>query len=97
VERKQQIRSWLKEILEKNLQGITFNAFIFGSQANQATLTRSDIDVGIQSDEWITPLQLSNIIGEIEQLPMLYRIDLVNFKEVDDQFKAIALQNTERL
>jgi predicted nucleotidyltransferase len=97
MDRRKQILLWIKEVLDKNLSGISYDAFIFGSQANKHVLSRSDIDVGIMSDTTIASWQLSNIIGDIEQLPMLYRIDLVDFREVDDQFKSVALQNTERL
>jgi predicted nucleotidyltransferase len=97
MERRKQILNWLKEIFDKNLPGISFRAFIFGSQANKTLLTRSDIDVGIISEDKITSQQFANIYAEIEELPMLYKIDLVNFKEVDAYFKSVALKNVERL
>lgn len=97
MERREQIIYWLKEILDKNLSGVSYNAFIFGSQANKSYLSRSDIDLGIITDEKLTSQQLSKINTDIEELPMLYKIDLVNFNEVDPQFKSIALQNIERL
>jgi DNA polymerase sigma len=97
MERRKQILFWIKEVLDKNLSGISYHAFVFGSQANKISLSRSDIDVGIMADDVIPSWQLSNIIGDIEELPMLYKIDVVDFKEVDDQFKEVALQNIERL
>jgi predicted nucleotidyltransferase len=97
MERRQQILLWIKEVLDKNLSGISYHAFVFGSQANKMSLSRSDIDVGITSNDAITSLQLSNIYADIEELPMLYKIDLVDFKEVDDQFKSVALKNVEIL
>ncbi|MDB5141837.1 MAG: polymerase beta domain protein region [Mucilaginibacter sp.] len=97
MERRQQILLWIKEVLDKNLSDISYHAFVFGSQANKMSLSRSDIDVGITSNDAITSLQLSNIYADIEELPMLYKIDLVNFKEVDDQFKSVALKNVEIL
>ncbi|MGZ3778707.1 MAG: nucleotidyltransferase domain-containing protein [Mucilaginibacter sp.] len=97
MKRREQILLWIKQVLDKNLSGISYSAFIFGSQANRTSLIRSDIDIGIVADAEITSWQLSKIIGDIEQLPMLYKIDLVDFREVDDKFKSVALQNTERL
>jgi predicted nucleotidyltransferase len=97
MERRKQILLWIKEVIDKNLSGISYNAFIFGSQANKISLSRSDIDVGIMTDDTITSFQLSNINADIEQLPMLYKIDMVNFKEVDERFKSVALKNIERL
>lgn len=97
MERRQEILCWLREILNKNLFGVSYSAFIFGSQANKTFLTRSDIDIGIITDSKLTNHQLSKITADIENLPMLYNIDLVNFNEVDAQFKSIALKNIERL
>ncbi len=97
MDRRQQIFYWLKEILEANLTGINYRAFIFGSQANLTELRRSDIDLGILGDEPIPTQQLSKINEAIENLPMLYNIDLVDFNEVDERFKAVALRNVEWL
>jgi DNA polymerase sigma len=96
MERRKQILLWLKEILDKNLSGVSYHAFIFGSQANKTSLIRSDIDVGIIADS-ITSYQLSKINAAIEELPMLYKIDLVNFNEVDARFKSVALKNIESI
>ncbi|HEY5326083.1 MAG TPA: nucleotidyltransferase domain-containing protein [Mucilaginibacter sp.] len=96
MERRQQIILWLKEILDKNLSGVSYRAFIFGSQANKTSLIRADIDVGIIADG-ITSYQLSKINAAIEELPMLYKIDLVNFNEVDARFKSVALKNIESI
>jgi predicted nucleotidyltransferase len=96
MDRRKQILLWIKEVLDKNLSGISFDAFVFGSQANKTSLIRSDIDVGIIA-EGITAYHLSKINAAIEELPMLYKIDLVNFNEVDAQFKSIALKNVEKL
>ena len=97
MERRQQILQMIKEVLDKNLYGTSYHAFIFGSQANKTVLKRSDIDIGITSDDTITSLQLSSIYADIEELPMLYKIDLVDFREVDDTFKSVALKNVEML
>ncbi|HEY8782374.1 MAG TPA: nucleotidyltransferase domain-containing protein [Mucilaginibacter sp.] len=97
MKRREQIINWLKEILDKNLSGVSYDAFIFGSQANKTSLSRSDIDVGFIADEGMTSQQLSKISVDIENLPMLFNIDLVNFNEVDAQFKSVALKNIERL
>ncbi|MDB5132420.1 MAG: polymerase beta domain protein region [Mucilaginibacter sp.] len=97
MDRRKQIIGWLKDILDKNLKGISFRAFIFGSQANKLVLIRSDIDLGIMADDKITIQQLARIQADIEALPMLYKIDLVNFNEVDEQFKSVALKNVESL
>jgi predicted nucleotidyltransferase len=95
--RRQQIKQWLKEVLEDNLRDISYRAFIFGSQANKTELSRSDIDVGILSDHAISAINFVRISNAIEDLPMLYKIDLVDFHNVEDNFKVVALKNVEWL
>lgn len=97
MDRRKQIMKWLKDILDENLKGVSFRAFVFGSQANKTVLSRSDIDLGVIADDKITIQQLARIQADIEELPMLYKIDLVNFDEVDEQFKSVALKNVESL
>lgn len=97
MNRRTQIISWLKEILKKNLADISYRAFIFGSQANLPELRRADIDIGLIGNKPILPQHLSKINEAIENLPMLYNIDLVDFNDVDEQFKAVAFRNIEWL
>lgn len=99
MERRKQIIGWIKKLLDEHLSGISYNAFIFGSQANKTVLSRADIDIGIiaADGDKITHHQLAKINAAIEELPMLYKIDLVNFNEVDLQFKTVALKNIETL
>ena len=97
IDRRGQIKQWLKETLDNNLRDISYRAFIFGSQANQSDLKRSDIDVGILADTEIPDINMVNINSAIEELPFLYKIDLVDFKQVTENFKTVALKNVEWL
>lgn len=92
-----QIKQWLKDILENNLSGISYHAFIFGSQANNSVLSRSDIDVGIIADCQISNEVLIRINNAFQNLPMLFKVDVVDFNRVDEVFKKTALNNTEQL
>jgi predicted nucleotidyltransferase len=95
--RRAEIKQWLKTTLEENLRDISYRAFIFGSQANRLELIRSDIDVGILADDEISTVNLVKINNAIEDLPMLYKIDLVDFKQVSETFRSVALKNVEWL
>jgi predicted nucleotidyltransferase len=95
--RRAQIKQWLKTTLNDNLQGISYRAFIFGSQANKQELSRSDIDLGILADNEIPAINMFKISKAIEDLPMLYKIDLVDFTQVNSDFRAVALKNVEWL
>ena len=84
-------------MLDKHLSGVAYKAFVFGSQANCKELKRADIDIGIMPEGLITDLKLSVICADIENLPMLYKIDLVDFTNADERFKSVALNNIEAL
>ena len=97
TDRRTQIKQWLKTTLEDNLQDISYRAFIFGSQANREELIRSDIDLGILADKEIPAINMVRISTAIEDLPMLYKIDLVDFTQVTEKFREVALKNVEWL
>jgi predicted nucleotidyltransferase len=97
TDRRAQIKQWLATTLEENLRDISYRAFIFGSQANRAELIRSDIDVGILADDEIPAINMFKIGIAIEDMPMLYKIDLVDFHWVGEKFKEVAMRNIEWL
>jgi phosphoserine phosphatase len=49
------------------------------------------------ADKAIPFTNFVRISNAIEDLPMLYKVDLVDFYNVDDKFKAVALKNIEWL
>ncbi len=97
LNRRGEITRSLSEALAKNLHGIDYRAFIFGSQANKADLLRADIDLGILCDQPIPLTLFTKLNNAIEELPMLYKVDLVDFNNVDERFKKVALKNMEWL
>ena len=97
TDRRTQIKQWLKTALEENLRDISYRAFIFGSQANRSELIKSDIDVGILAVDEIPAINMVRISNAIEDMPMLYKIDLVDFKQVSEKFRTAALKNIEWL
>jgi len=56
---------------------------------------RSDIDIGIQGAKPISVSASSEIEEEIENLPILYKIDVVDFSKVSEKFKQVALEKIE--
>ncbi|MEB0260394.1 MULTISPECIES: nucleotidyltransferase domain-containing protein [unclassified Mucilaginibacter] len=97
MHRRAEILQWLKNILDKNLSNITYRAFIVGSQANKEILSRSDIDVGIIADVNLSTEKIVRIHEAIQQLPMHFKVDVVDFYDVDGTFKTMALSNIEVL
>ena len=71
--------------------------FVFGSRATGRSVTRSDIDLGIDLTHPIAPEVLAAIRDAFDNLPILQRVDVVDFSSVDGTFKAIALQQIKSL
>ncbi len=89
-----------KEILEitgKYLDLDSYKVFFFGSRVAGSGNERSDIDIGIEGPAPVPSDVLSEIKQEIENLPTLYTIEIVDFKQVSEDFREVAFQNIEDL
>jgi len=80
------LSSEVLDILERNLGNRKFRVFYFGSRALGKGSGRSDIDIGIEADEAIPRSTLFKMREEIDDLNLLYKIDLVDFRLVSDDF-----------
>ena len=74
-----------------------YEIFFFGSRVADTGSDRSDIDVGIRGPAPVLPTTLSVLREEIENLPLLYKIEIVDFAQVSDDFRDVALQHIEHL
>lgn len=93
-------RKFKKELmcaLGKHLDLKKYKVFVFGSRAKGDASDRSDIDIGIEGPRRI-PLHVKSALEEeLETIPTLYTIDLVDFKMVSRRFKNYALKWKEPL
>jgi predicted nucleotidyltransferase len=71
--------------------------FMFGSQATGRSVARSDIDMGIDLGHPIAPEILIALREAFDGLPILQRVDVVDFSTVDETFKTVALQKIKSL
>lgn len=94
-EQLQQVRARIMAILGKHLDLNRYQVFFFGSRVAGRSREQSDIDVGILGPAPVPPLALSKINDELEDLPMLYKIDLVDFAAVSEPFKQLAMRQIE--
>ena len=83
------------EICGKHLDMDRHRLFFFGSRVSGQGDERSDIDVGIEGPEPIPANLFSEIVDEIDNLPVLYTIEIVDFKKVSPDFREVALQHVE--
>jgi len=83
----------LKQIVNKYLPSDLYEVFIFGSRATDKNRRFSDIDLGIKGPKSLTPKEYILIKGELDDSDIPYRIDLVDFTKVSDNFKQATKNN----
>lgn len=74
-----------------------YRIFFFGSRVVGSNGERSDIDLGILGPSPVSPATMAAIREAIEELPILYPIDVVDIATVSDEFKKNAMQHVEYL
>lgn len=84
-------------IIGKHLDLTKYRVFFFGSRVAGTGTDRSDIDVGIEGPKPISASAWMEIEETIENLPSLYKIEIVDFKHISPKFRKVALQTTEPL
>ncbi len=87
----------IAQIVRDRLNVPHYRIFVFGSRAQGRADERSDIDIGIQSQSPIPAGVLGDIRAELDELPVLQKIDLVDFSGVSEEFKRVAMQTMEIL
>lgn len=91
----QKLKKEVITIMGRYIDLTNYKIFFFGSRVSGKGDDRSDIDVGIDGPLPISPEIKSKIEDEIENLPTLYKIEIVDFKRVPSKFRSVAMQNVE--
>lgn len=86
----------ISEIVARHLD-TPFKLILFGSRASSDYDPRSDIDIGIISDSQIKSGVMIGIRDELDDIPTLLKIDLVDFNRVSDEFRNVAMQNVQEI
>ncbi|MEO0084722.1 MAG: nucleotidyltransferase domain-containing protein [candidate division WOR-3 bacterium] len=90
-----QLEKTIINVLSKYLNLKDYKIFFFGSRVEGKGSERSDIDIGIEGQNAIAADKWLDIQEEIENIPTLYTIDVVDFKRTSDNFKKVALKKIE--
>ena len=69
--------------------------FLFGSRATRHHTSRSDYDIGIEAEQPIPLEVLGRIQGELDALPVLPKIEVVDLCRVSEAFKREALATAQ--
>lgn len=80
---------------EKLLQG--HKVFLYGSRAQGTARLRSDFDIGIWGKEPLSLEAFYKLEDMMEDLPTLYKIDLVDLSRTSAKFQEQALKQAEIL
>lgn len=88
-----------KEILKivgKHLDLKKYKVFFFGSRVTGRGDDRSDIDIGIEGQKEVPYGIIFDIKEDIDKsIPILYKIDVVDFTNADKNFVEVASQHKE--
>lgn len=89
------LKKEILEIIGHHLDIDKYDVFFFGSRVVGKGTDRSDIDVGIEGYTAVPTEALLAIQEEIEQLPTLYKIEIVDFCRTVPQFRQVAKERIE--
>lgn len=70
-----------------------FAVFLFGSRATGQASKYSDIDIGILGKDKFSLQSIFKIKNILDEKDMPYKIDIIDFNRVDENFKEIALRD----
>ena len=81
----------VKQIVLKHIPKDNFAVFLFGSRAVGNAKPLSDIDIGILGLEPLPIIIKADLETALEESIVPYKIDLIDFYQVDKDFKKEAL------
>ena len=91
------LTSQIKQILGKYFDLKKVKVFYFGSRVTGNSNKRSDIDLGLQGQEKISSKIKFELMDDLDNLPVLYKIDLVDFSQTSPSFQKEALKKVEMI
>ena len=91
------LKKEIKKIIGKYLDLKKYKVFFFGSRVKGDNFPRADIDIGIDGPRAVPIEIMAEIEDEISNLSTLYKIDIVDFRNVADDFYEVAKQNVEMI
>ena len=82
----------LKDIVLDELKNEPVKIFVFGSRARGDFRLGSDVDIGLISQKKAYSNRVSFLREKIENSNIPYKVDIVNFEEVSEDFRQKALE-----
>ncbi len=91
----QQLKTELLHCVKTEAGDQKFRLFFFGLRMNGSGNERSDIDVGYLGETELNSQTKARIKERIDEIETLYKIDFVDFRSVDAEFRDLAMRKTE--
>ncbi|RMD85216.1 MAG: nucleotidyltransferase domain-containing protein [Candidatus Dadabacteria bacterium] len=79
----------IRDIIKPVLDLTKYRVFVFGSRADGMASRYSDFDIGIEGEK-LSPIDYFNLTLEFEESDLPYCVDIVEFCDVSEEFKAAA-------
>jgi predicted nucleotidyltransferase len=98
--REKEIRPLLRKIVKiirHHIPEEPYRILLFGSWATLDSVPTSDIDVAIVGPDPVKAVVMAQIREEIDHLPTLRKIDIVDLCCVEDRFRTLVESKAERL
>lgn len=92
-----EVKKEILKVVGKHIDLEQYKLFFFGGRVDGRGDDRSDIDLGIKGEKAVPVEAMSNIEEDLENLPMLYTIDVVDFSKVSSDFDKFATKSIEYL
>lgn len=93
----EEVKKNIIAVLKNELANSDFSAFFFGSRITGTNTATSDLDVGIEGSAPVPENIFRSIKARCEGIPTLYKIDVVDFSQLGDDFKKVAKNKIEKI
>jgi len=87
----------VRQIVEQHVDARVWQPIIFGSRASGNASKYSDIDIGFLGPRPMSQQVLYRVMDDLEESDLPYKVDVVDFFEVEEDFRRIALKSYERI
>lgn len=85
----------VKKIVLKHVPATEFAVFLFGSRVAGNAKALSDVDIGILGMKPLPAIITAGLESDLEESIVPFKIDLLNFYQVDEVFKNEALSTVQ--
>lgn len=86
----EEVQAIAARVIRAHIPDRSYRIFLFGSRAEGTAQKRSDIDIGIEGRGPVPFETLTAIADDLENLPSLHSIDVVDFSRIPERFRQVA-------